>query len=155
MRLPATRLIAPARAAPAGGCSDEAESPLAGITILVVDDEPDVRDILVCVLDDAGATVLAAADVDGALSALASQPIDVLVTDLVMPGQDGYDLLARIGRPGSAPRPRTIIAVTALASTRERLRAIAAGFDHHVVKPVNFDALLELIVESSNCKVAR
>ena len=155
VRLPATRLIARSEPRPQAAVLTKRSLQLAGVTILVVDDESDVRDILVCVLEDAGATVLAAADVAGALSALASYCIDVLVTDLVMPGQDGYDLLARIGLPASPARPRTTIAVTALASARERLRALAAGFDHHVAKPVNFNALIQLIVESSKCEVAR
>ena len=152
VRLPATRLIPPSNLRPQAAVLTKRTLQLAGVTILVVDDEPDVRDILVCVLEDAGATVLAAADVDGAISALASQRVDVLVTDLVMPGQDGYDLLAKIGL---SARPRTAIAVTALASPRERLRVLAAGFDHHVAKPVNFNSLIRLIVESSKWEGAR
>lgn len=128
---------------------------LAGVSILIVDDEPDVRDILACVFEDAGASVVAAADVEGAVSALASHRIDVLVTDLVMPGQDGYDLLSRIEQDPSAEGSLTTVAVTALASPRERLRVLAAGFDHHVAKPVNFNALVELIVESARWKAAR
>jgi CheY-like chemotaxis protein len=87
--------------------------------------------------------------VDGALSAIAGQTFDVLVTDLVMPERDGYDLVARLGQEAHAERPRTIIAVTALASSRERVRALAAGFDYHLAKPVDFSLLIRLIVESS------
>lgn len=155
VRLPATRLITRSELRPQAAVLTKRSLQLAGVTILVVDDEPDVREILVCVLEDAGATLVAVADVEGALSALASQRIDVLVTDLVMPGQDGYDLLARIGLSAVPARPRTTIAVTALASARDRLRVLAAGFDHHVAKPVNFPALIQLIVASSNCEEAR
>lgn len=155
VRLPATRLLPESQQRPQAAVLTKRPLRLAGVTILVVDDEPDVRGILACVLEDAGATVVAAADVEGALSVLASRRIDVLVTDLVMPGQDGYDLLARIGQETSADRPRTAIAVTALASARERLRVLAAGFDHHVAKPVDFNALVGLIAESAEREEAR
>lgn len=127
---------------------------LSGLTILVVDDESDVQDILACVLEDAGAVVERAASVDEALCVLERQRVDVLLTDLVMPGQDGYDLLKKLRRHDCKSRAVPAIAVTALVSARERQRVLAAGFDYHVAKPVDFDGLVRLIVESSRAEEA-
>jgi two-component system CheB/CheR fusion protein len=149
VRLPATRLVHGSVSAPRTDVLTKRSLQLAGISVLVVDDEPDVRDILACVLEEAGATVESADGVGEALAALADQSFDVLVTDLVMPEQDGYDLVASFSEDQATRRPRTIIAVTALASSRERVRALAAGFDHHLAKPVDFGLLIRLIVESS------
>ncbi len=149
LRLPAVRRLAQCMPQSAAAAVTARRDDLGGVTILVVDDEPDVRDIIACVLEDAGATVIAAAGVEDALSAIAAQPVDVLVTDIVMPGQGGYDLLATLNRDRPSCKPRTTIAVTALASARERRRVLAAGFDHHVAKPVDFNRLVRLIVESA------
>jgi signal transduction histidine kinase/ActR/RegA family two-component response regulator len=149
VRVPASRLVGKSATRPREEVLTKRSLQLAGLSVLVVDDEPDVRDILACVLEEAGAMVVSADGVDGALSAIAGQTFDVLVTDLVMPERDGYDLVARLGQEAHAERPRTIIAVTALASSRERVRALAAGFDYHLAKPVDFSLLIRLIVESS------
>jgi signal transduction histidine kinase/CheY-like chemotaxis protein len=145
VRVPVTRLLTSADERPAAAPRTPRRDHLADIAILVVDDEPDVREVLACVLEDAGASVSAAEGVESALSSMAERPFDVLVTDLVMPGQDGYDLLASLDQNTSLYRPRATIAVTALASARERQRILAAGFDHHLAKPVDFDDLVGLI----------
>ena len=148
VRLPVSRTLVqpPAKAAapalPSGGLA------LKGITVLVVDDEGDVRDILTKVLEAAGAGVLTAAGVEDALAVLKARSVDVLVTDLVMPGQDGYELLKRV-RHETKKRVSAAIAVTALASARDRQRVLAAGFDHYVAKPIDFAALLRLVGSSS------
>jgi len=121
---------------------------LAGVTVLVVDDEPDIRDLLACTLEEAGAIPTTAENADEAVDLLARQPVDVLLADLGMPGKDGYYLMARLGSDGAATRPGTAIAVTAFTAERDRRRVAAAGFDHHVSKPIDFDALLRLIGES-------
>ena len=144
VRLPATRLLTESEVPPQADVRIKRNLPLLGLRILVVDDEPDMRDIHAWMLGDAGATVVTAADMESALVSMARQSFDVLVTDIVMPGHDGYDLLARIDLNRS---PITTIAVTALASVRERQRILAAGFDHHVAKPVDFNALVRLIVQ--------
>ncbi|MEO5821419.1 MAG: ATP-binding protein [Vicinamibacteraceae bacterium] len=148
VRLPAARLLDRAAPRDPSRVRQTRHRELSGITILVVDDELDVRDVLACVLEDLGATVITAADVTGARAALARHTIDVLLTDVGMPGQDGFDLLAHIGGDAST-RPAATIAVTALASAPERQRVLAAGFDHHIAKPVDFDALVRLIIASS------
>ena len=92
--------------------------------------------------------MITAAGVDDALSVLKVQFVDVLLTDLVMPGQDGYQLLTKL-RQDATNLPVAAIAVTALASARERQRVLDMGFDHHVAKPVDFNTLVRLIGESS------
>jgi signal transduction histidine kinase/ActR/RegA family two-component response regulator len=151
--LPAVRLLA--AAAPTGSprASPDARS-LFELTILVVDDEKDVRDILTYVLEEAGANVLAVGGVDDALRALSGRHVDELLSDIVMPRQDGYDLVAAIRRQPGSTRPPLAIAVTALASSAERQRVLAAGFDHHVAKPVEFSQLLRLIAESRRGRAA-
>jgi CheY-like chemotaxis protein len=121
---------------------------LTGITVLVVDDEADIRDVLAYTLEEAGATTTTAANAEEALDLLACQPFDVLLSDIGMPGEDGFSLVAKLGSGRAAGRPRTVIAVTAFTGERDRRRALAAGFDHHVAKPVDFDALLGIIADA-------
>lgn len=128
---------------------------LDGVAVLVVDDEPDVQDMLAVALGNVGASVFTASNVEDALYVLSSQSIDVLVTDIAMPGQDGYDLLARLNQHHSVRVPRTAIAVTALAAERTRHRVLAAGFDHHVAKPVDLQLLVSLIAKSARRQDAR
>lgn len=128
---------------------------LDGVAVLAVDDEPDVRDMLAVALGNVGASVFTASNVEDALYVLSSQSIDVLVTDIAMPGQDGYDLLARLKRNHSVRVPRTAIAVTALAAERARHRVLAAGFDHYVAKPVDLHLLVSLIAKSARRQDAR
>ncbi|MBA3640393.1 MAG: response regulator [Acidobacteria bacterium] len=148
VKLPAARLVT-ATHPPATPRGTTLGNPLlTGITVLVVDDEPDIRDVLACTLDEAGATTTTAANVADALDLLARQRFDVLLSDIGMPGEDGYSLIAKLGSARAAGRPRTVIAVTAFTSDRDRRRVLAAGFDHHVAKPVDFDALLRIIGDS-------
>lgn len=149
IKLPAHRLRADPSPLPLPPANPIRTSELAGVTILVVDDEPDIRDVLSAVLQDAGATVVAVEGVDDALTALARQPIDVMVTDIGMPGKDGYELLAMLGGDDARPRPALAIAVTARASALERRRVLAFGFDHHVAKPFERNALVRLIARSA------
>jgi len=148
VKLPAARLVTAAHlpAMPRG--TTLRNRLLTGITVLVVDDEPDTRDVLACTLEDAGATTTTAANVRDALDLLARQQVDVLLSDIGMPEEDGYSLIAKLGSDRAANRPRTVIAVTAFADERDRRRVLAAGFDHHVAKPVDFDALLRIIGDS-------
>lgn len=152
VRLPAGRLLAAASPPARSPARATRGRELSGVTVLVVDDEPDVRDMVACLLEDTGAVVVAAADVDGALAALRRQTFDVLLTDLVMPGQDGFDLLARIRRDHAKRRPAVAIALTALTSAGERQRVLAAGFDHHIAKPVDFNTLVRLVGASTRTR---
>ena len=119
---------------------------LVGIRVLVVDDEADARELLEMVLGQAGATVESAGSAEAALAACSAFRPDVLVSDIGMPGRDGYalirDLRARgVNDGGTTPA----IALTAYARADDRDRALAAGFDVHLGKPVDPDELLEAV----------
>ena len=112
--------------------------------VLVVDDEPDAREFLSEVLRRAGADVRTAASVEDALRILEQLEADVLITDLEMPGEDGFALLRRVREAG---HQMPAIAVTAHSSVEDRARVLAAGFRQHVPKPVEV-AELRLVVAS-------
>ena len=121
--------------------------PLEGVRILAVDDHPDARELVRVALADRGAQVRTAPSVSAALAALEEAAVDVLVSDLGMPGADGFALVAHLrereradGRP-----PMVAIALTAYASLHDRTQALAAGFDVHVAKPVDPDALTDAV----------
>ncbi len=127
---------------------------LARLQILVVDDEPDIRDIVSFILEDAGAAVRKAASAAEALSSIEQFLPDVLICDVGMPEMDGY-MLMRLLRGRSAARGGQIpaIALTAYAGEVDRQSAIAAGFGRHLPKPVAPDELVaavKLLVESGD-----
>ncbi len=116
---------------------------LDGRTILVVEDHDDARELIVGVLEAAGARVLAASTTADAIVAVTAQRPDLLVADLGLPGEDGYVLLTRI----RAMYPEVpALALTAYARATDRERVLAAGFEQHIVKPVDPAALLQAIV---------
>lgn len=110
---------------------------LSGLRVLVVEDEPDARDLIDHVLSDCGASVLAAARAAEALRVLETHPVDVIVSDIGLPEIDGYVFLRR-ARLLLQQHERRIpaIALTAFARTEDRTRALHAGFLVHVAKPV-------------------
>lgn len=120
------------RSIPAPGRA--AATPLAGLNVLIVDDEPDIRGFLETILSDAGARVAGAASTGEALAEVARHRPDVVLSDLAMPERDGYDFLHAF-RASGATAP--VIALTALASPADRARALQAGFDDYIVKPVD------------------
>ena len=119
---------------------------LDGLSILVVDDEPDARTIVAETLKLEGANVTVT---DSALSALeklreAGAHFDIIVTDIGMPEVDGYSFLRRL-RALQSGRPMLAIAVTGYASTRDVAAAMDAGFDLHVPKPVDFNTFVPMV----------
>jgi CheY-like chemotaxis protein len=118
---------------------------LDGLRVLVVDDHGDARELLGVVLRERGAQVHLAGGVAEALDVMAGATIDVLVSDLAMPGADGYDLIAAVRAAGGSAVPA--VALTAYAGGDVRERAIAAGFSAHATKPMNPDDLVELIAK--------
>jgi CheY-like chemotaxis protein len=123
---------------------------LDGIRVMIVEDERDAREVLVAMLEHRGATVLAASSAAEAVDVLAhatngSMP-DVLVSDLGMPDEDGYSLLSRI-RALSADQGGHVpaIALTALARPEDRRRALTAGFQVHLAKPVDASELVAVV----------
>lgn len=119
---------------------------LAGCRILVVDDEQDARELLELFLTAAGATVATAKSVNEALRHLDGSAVDVLLTDIGMPGEDGFALIREVRRREALSGRRiAAAAVTAYAGDADRERAVAAGFDRHVPKPIDPPAIVEAV----------
>jgi signal transduction histidine kinase/integral membrane sensor domain MASE1 len=118
---------------------------LDGLRVLVVDDHGDARELLGLVLRERGAEVHLASGTAEALSVLARTTIDVLVSDLAMPGADGFDLIAAVRGTPAARGAIPAVALTAYAGREIRDRALAAGFTAHAVKPLDPEALVELL----------
>ena len=110
---------------------------LDGLRILFVDDERDAREVVRAIFRETGAEVATASNVEEALQVLESFKPAVLVSDIGMPGEDGFDLIRRV-RALPADRGGTIpaIALTAFARTQDRLRVLSAGYQMHVPKPL-------------------
>jgi two-component system CheB/CheR fusion protein len=125
----------PSRQQAARAESDRAA--LKGARLLVVEDDPDSREMLLTVFAQCGAIVSAAASAEEAVEAIQQATPDVLVCDIGLPGEDGYELLRRI-RALEAERGGRIpaLALTAYARLDARGKALAAGFDGHISKPV-------------------
>jgi signal transduction histidine kinase len=117
---------------------------LRGVSALVVDDEPDARELLRRLMHEHGCAVAVAGSADEALQALAARRFDLLLTDIGMPDMDGYELLDRMRAETPSAMP-VAIAVTAFARAEDRDRALAAGFAGHLAKPVNPARLLQLL----------
>jgi len=119
--------------------------PLAGLRLLTVDDEPDTLDVMAELLSLRGAKVTTASSAAEALAVLQGFEPDVLVSDIGMPERDGYDLIREIRtRRGAGDLPA--VAVTAFAGPEDRRRALAAGFQVHLAKPVDPGELVDVIV---------
>ncbi|MBA3461544.1 MAG: response regulator [Deltaproteobacteria bacterium] len=137
---------------PASGASRAASPPvgvplipgLAGVRVLVVDDDPRVREALAHLLARAGAAVDAAGSSAEARERITAQAPSVIVCDIAMPGEDGYSFVRSL-RGGGSGVP--VIALTAHARDADAKRALAAGFDRHLAKPIDFDVLLASVHE--------
>jgi signal transduction histidine kinase/ActR/RegA family two-component response regulator len=111
---------------------------LTGLKVLVVDDQPDARDLIQRVLEGCDAVVTTAGSAAEALVLIESERPDVLISDIGMPGTDGYELLRLVRELGPDRGGRVpAIALTALARSEDRTRALRAGFLVHVAKPVD------------------
>jgi CheY-like chemotaxis protein len=117
-------------------------SMLAGVRILIVDDEADARELVSTMLGRCGALVQAASSTSEALSMIETWQPKVLVADIGMEGEDGYDLIQKLRalpaeKGGSIPA----VALTAYARIEDRLRALSSGFQVHLAKPVDRNQL--------------
>jgi two-component system CheB/CheR fusion protein len=119
---------------------------LAGVRLLVVEDSPDAAEALDVLLQFEGAAVHVAHDGHAALALLRTQPLDFVVSDLGMPGLDGYGLIAAL-RAEEPLRHLPCIALTGHGQEADVQRALAAGFDAHVTKPVVLDELIARILQ--------
>jgi CheY-like chemotaxis protein len=118
---------------------------LRGVKVLVVDDQPDARLLIQRLLEERHATVVTAASAAEALERVGQQTPDVLVSDIGMPHEDGYSLIRQLrtlaGEKGLVPA----IALTAYARVEDRVKAIRAGYQAHLAKPVEAIELVAII----------
>jgi CheY-like chemotaxis protein/two-component sensor histidine kinase len=116
---------------------------LNGIKVLVVDDDPDARDILARILRGGGASVITASSAAEALEILTASRPALLISDIGMPGEDGYDLIRTVRALAEDDCGRVpAVALTAFARSEDRQRALLAGYQLHVAKPVEPSELL-------------
>jgi hypothetical protein len=119
---------------------------LVGITVLIVDDDGDTRALLRAMLESRGATVSTARSAPEALSVIASAKPDILICDIGMPGEDGYDLIRQVRElPGARHASIPAVALTAYARREDVGRAIEAGYQVHLAKPVDPQALARVL----------
>ena len=117
---------------------------LSGIKVLVVDDELDARQLIRRVLIECGAELAVAGSADEAMTLMESFRPDIMVSDVGMPDQDGYDLIRRV-RARVAAKTLPAVALTAFARSEDRRRALLAGFQTHVSKPVEPAELVAVV----------
>ena len=127
---------------PDGG---DGRADLVGLRLLVVDDEPDAREVVATLLTGWGGTVSVAANVSEGMTLLRDTSPDVVISDIGMPGEDGYAFLRRIRAQPPPTSDVPIVALTAYASPRDRAQALGAGFDEWLAKPVNGHELAEVL----------
>ncbi|MEH2456224.1 response regulator [Nostoc sp.] len=119
---------------------------LAGLDILVVEDDDDTRFFITTVLEMDGAKVIAVISAPEARKVLSELQPDVLISDIGLPGEDGYTFICKIRslKPKNGGRVPAI-ALTAYADSEARIRALTAGFDTHVSKPIAPEELVEIV----------
>jgi CheY-like chemotaxis protein len=133
-------------ARPAGPATPAAAAPLRGVQLLMVDDDQDALDMLSLLLADAGASVRTATSAAEALALLRWIRPDVLLSDLAMPDEDGYSLIRSLRTVERESGRRTpAVALTAYVRVQDRARAVDAGFDVFVEKPVDPEELVSVI----------
>jgi hypothetical protein len=119
---------------------------LEGLKVIVVEDEPDARELVERLLQEAGCQVTAVASAAAAMTALQQARYDVLISDIGLPDEDGYSLIERIRHLDRTAGGRLpAIALTAFARSEDRTRALRAGFQAHVAKPVEPAELLAIV----------
>jgi CheY-like chemotaxis protein len=119
---------------------------LDGLRVLVVDDERDTRELLKVVLGHCGADVTTVASVQEALEAIKTMRPEILISDIGMAGEDGYDLIRKVrALPAEQGGKVPAIALTAYARAEDRLRALRAGYQMHVPKPVELTELVAVV----------
>jgi CheY-like chemotaxis protein len=153
VELPIAVLHAPASVDRAHPRAEEGESPgladatvLAGLDVLVVDDDPDTLDTVRVLLEQSGAEVRVASSVRGAIESMERSVPDLLISDIGMPDEDGYALIRKVRaldpeRGGRVPA----LALTAYARVEDRLQVLSAGFQMHVPKPIEPAELIAVV----------
>jgi hypothetical protein len=125
---------------PRQGMSFEQER-LRGVPVLIVDDEPDVRELLLFILTESGADVRVAGSADEALRLIRERPPAIIVSDLSMPGRDGYWLIEQVRKDRRAEIASIpALAITAFGREYNVNRALSAGFQDYLQKPLDPEA---------------
>jgi CheY-like chemotaxis protein len=124
----------------------ESDSPLGGVRVLLVEDHEAAREVISRLLAEYGAEVTATAGVAEALRAFERERSDVVLSDIEMPGEDGYALIRKLralplDRGGQTPAA----ALTGLSTFEDRARVLQAGFQYHVAKPVDARTLVSVV----------
>lgn len=125
--------------------ANEDAATLRALSVLLVEDEPDGRELLGLLLERRGAVVRSAENAAEALKLLGETRFDVMISDIGLPGTDGYTLIREIRAQGFDPSDLPAVALTAFARAEDRRRALSAGFQSHVSKPVDAAALSTVI----------
>jgi PAS domain S-box-containing protein len=121
-------------------------SMLRGLTVLLVDDDDDARSLVRRLLDEYGVNCVEAAGVDEALKRVAESVPDLMVSDISMPGRDGYSLIRALRDSGLDGEHLPAMALTAFARPEDRTRALSSGFQAHLGKPIDLESLLLALV---------
>jgi CheY-like chemotaxis protein len=152
VRLPMAPLRADTRpSVPSFGASEpplptfECPPTLKLLRVLVVDDEPETRELMRFLLEQCEAVVTTASSADEAISLLAQQSFDLLVSDIGMPDGDGYSLIRKVRTMSPGLRALPALALTAFARPDDRTQALRAGFNMHLAKPIDPNELLVVI----------
>ena len=161
VHLPLTSARRPEEGA-AGGAADEGGGKegealrLGGLRVLIVDDDPEGREAMAAVLQRQGVQVIAASSSEEALEAIGRERPDVLLSDIEMPGEDGHSLIRKVrALPADRGRDIPAAALTAYARGEDRQKALLAGFQVHVSKPVPPDELAAVIAELAGRRAVR
>jgi CheY-like chemotaxis protein len=142
------RVVIPLMANPplkiASGRGERLEAPGQALRIALIDDNVDAIDSLRAVLQVMGHEVSTALDGTTGFELIRDTHPQLVVCDIGLPGMDGYQIIARLRETVKGPMP-FMIAMTGYGQPEDRVRALAAGFDHHLAKPVDVEELLRLI----------
>ncbi len=129
---------------------------LTGLAIVIVDDDPDSRDLLSTVLNQRDAQVYVADCAAAAFDLVKAHRPDVLISDIAMPEEDGYTLIGRVrALPADGGGETPAIAVTAYASRADQKRAVEAGFNAHFAKPIDIDRLVDELLDMRSARDLR
>jgi CheY-like chemotaxis protein len=139
--------VAAAEAEPAAAVVGSSRSALRidGVRVLVTDDDMNARELLAAILENAGAELRAAASAEDAVMILQTWTPDVMLSDIEMPGEDGYGLVEKARRMSEGRGRLVAIALTAHARPEDRVRALESGFQWHLAKPIDPSELLSVL----------
>ena len=149
VQAPVLKSSLPIDAGRPAGSSPEEKPSIAGLRVLVIDDEPDSRRTIAAMLEQYGGIVTPAASASEGLALAKQETFDLLLCDIAMPDQDGYALIRRIRSPADEKSRIPAVAVTAYGRPAEREIALAEGFDEYLKKPVEPDDLIALVASTA------